>query len=87
MESLSTDKFRINSVDEFVSFLKLHPIEEDKFRLFRGQKYASWRLESRLYREVMKADLEQSFYEIEKRLFDNFRKKLEILKKEISSNT
>lgn len=87
MEQFASDKFRMNSVEEFVSLLKLHPIDEDEFRLFRGQKDASWKLESRLYREVMKADLEQSFYEIEKRLFDSFRKKLETLKKETSSNT
>lgn len=87
MERLASDKFRMNSVEEIVSLLKLHPIDEEEFRLFRGQKDASWKLESRLYREVMEANLEQSFYEIEQRLFESFKGKLDKLKKETSSNT
>ncbi|WP_175574421.1 FRG domain-containing protein [Algoriphagus marinus] len=77
----------MNSLDEFISFLQLHLIDDDEFRLFRGQKNASWKLESRLYREVMEADLEQSFYEIEQTLFESFKSKLDKLKKETSSNT
>jgi len=87
MEKLASNKFRMDSVDEFVSFLQLHPVDDDEFRLFRGQKYASWKLESRLYREVMRADREQSFYEIEQKLFESFKRKLDTLKKETSSNT
>lgn len=87
MERLASDKFRMNSVEEFVSFLQLNPIDNDEFRLFRGQKHAFWKLESRLYREVMEAGLEQCFYEIEQRLFERFKSKLKALKKETFSST
>lgn len=87
MEKLVSNKVRINSLEEFISVLRLRPIDDDEFRLFRGQKHAYWKLESRLYREVMTADLEQSFFEIEQRLFESFKNKLDTLKKETSSDT
>lgn len=87
MERFPSNKFRMNSVEEFISLLQLNSIDDDEFRLFRGQKYASWKLESKLYREVMEADLEKSFYEIEQRLFESFKSKLKGLKKETSSDT
>ena len=87
MERFSSNKFRVNSVEEFISILQVNPVDDDEFRLFRGHKDASWQLVSRLYREVKDADVEQSFYEIEQRLFKRFKKKLDILKKDTSSDT
>ncbi|MCH7398191.1 FRG domain-containing protein [Belliella sp. DSM 107340] len=84
---MSNNIFRMDSLEEFVTFIERNPIDKNEFRLFRGQKHASWKLQSRLYREVMEANLEQSFYEIEKRLFERFKKELDILKKDTSSNT
>ena len=87
MKRLAKNLFKVESLDEFISFLKLHPPENDEYLLFRGQKKASWKLESRLYREVIEANLERSFYEIEKTLFDSFKEKLKELKKEVTSDT
>src|SRR5690554_7089235 len=87
MEKISTVLFRGDSVNDFASFLELHKNDQDEFRLYRGHKEASWKLESRLYRDIMAANLIFSFYKIEKVLFENFKNRLKSLNIETSSDT
>src|SRR5690554_5418196 len=87
MERIEADLFRGSSVDDFISFLELNKHDQDEFRLYRGHKEASWKLESKLYRDVRAANLLFSFYEIERELFEKFKFKLKALNIETSSNT
>lgn len=87
MERIADNIFRMDTLDDLVTFLELNPTDNDEFRLFRGQMNASWKLQSRLYREVIEANLEQSFYDIEQNLFNSFKEKLKLLKKGTFSDT
>ncbi len=86
MKRLNSNTIRIDSFDEFIPIIKFNLPENDEFRLFRGHKYATWKLVSRLFRDVKEAKLEDSFYKIENALFQKFKLQVESRKSECTSN-
>ena len=45
MEQIASNLFQMDNLNEFITFLELHPTDNDEFRLFRGQLNATLKLQ------------------------------------------
>jgi len=65
----------IKTIKDFIKYIERYK-NENKIRLYRGQKEEFWDLESRLFYLLKTKKLENDFYSIEKRMFNSFKKEL-----------
>ena len=78
---LEIREFNVKSFEHFVNLMRIH--NDNKIRLYRGQK-DDLPLDSNLFRIVKKKNCENEFYEIEKRVFNEFKRSSLIFNKKIS---